>query len=69
MCAIQATWEDAVRRITISGQAKSLGDPIWMGKKLGLVVHTCYPIDSRKLKIKGWWFRSTWAKRETQSPR
>jgi hypothetical protein len=33
-------------------------------KKLGLVVHTCHPSDSRKPKIRGSQSRPTWAKGE-----
>jgi hypothetical protein len=38
-------------------------------KKQGIVAHICHPSPSKKLKIKGLWFRLAWAKGETLFPK
>jgi hypothetical protein len=65
MPVILATQKAEIGRNTVPslpGQ-KSLQDLIWMEKKLGKVIHTCYP--SREDKIEGSQSRLAWAKSKT----
>jgi hypothetical protein len=51
---IPAMWEVEIRRIVVPGQPGQTETLISMNEKLGMVVHTCYPIYAGSLNRRLW---------------
>jgi hypothetical protein len=69
---IPATWEAKIGRIMDQGQLsqkKKVARTHLHGKKLGMVVSTCYPSYGEKGKIGGLQSRPAWTKIRTSSPK
>jgi hypothetical protein len=51
-----SSWEGEIGRIMVPGQTGrrvELVRPYLIGKKIGILLYTCHPINSRKYKIGG----------------